>query len=311
VRLGLFCPGSPPRAERLAQGLEWLRDHGFAYKIGASVIPGAGLHAGPALARSRDFMELLLDPKIDALLCVRGGSGTLGLLPHLDYEAASGLDKPVIGLSDATALHLALWHRSGLRGISAPVLVQLSSETPAYTAERWLALVEGRPWAGAVPLPHGIALEPLRPSAPRSQELGPRERRTEGVLLPCNLSLLTSMIGTPYLPSLVGAILVLEDVHETPQSLDRMVSQLELSGVARDLSGIVLGQFTDCRPRESSSTPGVTEAEGQALVENWAASLGLPALRGFPYGHEPLCCALPFGERAGLSLDPPGLTLFS
>jgi muramoyltetrapeptide carboxypeptidase len=112
-------------------------------------------------------------------------------------------------------------------------------------------------------------------------------------------------VGTPFLPPLEGTILVLEDIHETPQSLDRMTQQIRLSGVADGIAGIVLGRFTECVPR----SPGVTEEEGREVVRAWGRSHEAPLLEGFPYGHEPLCCALPFGTAARLETDPPGLRL--
>lgn len=297
MRLGLFCPGSPPRQELLQRGLAWLEERGFDLKLGETVAPGEGLHAGRPERRAKDLTNLLSDPRVDAVLCVRGGSGTMGMLPLLEYERLEDRQKPIIGLSDVTALHLALRRRCGWEGISAPMVVQLSSETPAYTEERWLGLVRGPYPEGEIPLPSGCELGTIRSSR------GPDS--AEGILLPCNLSLLVALVGTPYLPDLSGAILVLEDIHESPQSLDRMVCQLALSGAVDRLAGLVLGQFTECVPRGF----GVTEEEGRRLVRQWAENLGVPALHGLPYGHDPLCCSLPFGAPARISRTPPELRL--
>jgi len=308
-RLGIFSPGSPSPPAALKQGLRWLSDRGFACVLGRTAIGGEGLHAGPPEARAADLHRLLADPGVDAVLCTRGGSGSLGLLPYLDFEAAVRAGKPLIGMSDVTALHLALYGR-GLHGISGAMVVQLDAQTAAYTAERWLALVSARP-SGAqtkpaplLPMPAGAAPRPLPQTGP-SGRTGTSVAGVEGPLLPCNLSLLAALVGTPFLPSLAGTILVLEDIHETPQSIDRMLAQLTLSGVDRQPAGLVLGQFTACLPRGDN----VTEADGRQRLWQWAGSLGVPALVDFPYGHEPVTCALPFGARARLTLDPPGLQL--
>jgi len=293
--LGIFAPGSPPAAGPLEAGLARLREAGFRIRLGRTAVAAEGLHAGTPEARAADLHELLADPGVDAILCARGGSGALGLLPLLDYALAARAGKPLIGLSDVTALHLALLARSGRPGVAAPVLTQLAS-LPDYSWERWLEAAAGPLPAGPVPLPAGLA--------PRRLE-GTPAVPAEGLLLPCNLSLLASLIGTPYLPPLDGAILLLEDVHETPQSLDRMVSSLRLSGLDAGLAAVVLGQFTDCRPRN----PGVTEEEGRRVVHAWARSLGVPVLVDFPFGHDPLCCALPFGAVARLAVGPPALEL--
>ncbi len=295
--LGLFSPGSPPSPEALAAGCDWLRAEGFVLRSGQTAVAGRGLHAAPPEHRARDLMDLLDDPSVDAVLCTRGGSGTPGILPFLDWSRVARQPKPIIGLSDVTALHLARYARTGYPGLSGAVLTQLSAVVDPYTRARWLAEVRGLRPSGPVPLPSGITLEPLPPAGPPAE--------AEGILFPCNLSLLTSLIGTPYLPDLSGAILVLEEIHETPQSLDRMVSMLHLSGVDAGLRGVVLGQFTECHPRNAS----VTEEEGREVVRSWARSLGVPVIAGFPYGHEPVACTLPFGVPARLTLSPPGLEL--
>lgn len=294
--LGLFSPGSPPPPEAFAAGCAWLRAQGFRLRPGATAQAGTGLHAASAEARAADFVDLLRDPAVDAILCTRGGSGTLGLLPLLAWDLVSGHPKPLIGLSDVTALHLARYALAGQTGISGAVLTQLSPALDPYTRDRWMEQVRGPAPAGPLPLPADTTLEVLQG--------GPA---AEGALFPCNLSLLTSLLGTPYLPPLSGAILVLEEIHETPQSLDRMVSSLQLSGVTRGLAGLVLGQFTECRPRSAT----VTEEAGRLVVRAWAASLGIPVLAGFPYGHDPVSCALPFGGRARLHTTPPRLELLA
>lgn len=263
---------------------------------GATAVAGEGLHAGSPEDRAADLHSLLLDPEVDAVLATRGGSGTLALLPLVDFALAARARKPLIGWSDLTALHLALWHRAGVTGIAGQVAVQLGPDLPAWSRERWLACVSHGDQAGPVPLPDGMTLTTLAPGA------------ATGRLFPCNFSLLVSLLGTPWMPPLDGAILLLEDIQETPQSLDRMVSRMRLTGADRGLAGVILGQFTDCSPRSSGN---VTERHGRELLLAWVRSLGVPALGGFPYGHEPLATALPFAHEARLDTDPPALHLLT
>jgi muramoyltetrapeptide carboxypeptidase len=262
---------------------------------GLTAVAGEGLHAGSPGERVADIHRHLLDPGIDALLATRGGSGTLALLPLIDFALVARARKPIIGWSDLTALHLAAWHRAGVPGIAGQVAVQLGRDLLPWSRERWLACVlDGAP-AGPVRLPAATPLTALAPGV------------AEGRLLPCNFSLLTSLLGTPWMPSLAGAILLLEEVQETPQSLDRMVSHMHLAGADRGLAGVILGQFTNCTAR----TPGgVTEAEGLDVLHAWVRSLGVPVLAGFPHGHDTGAGALPFARPARIETEPPALHLF-
>jgi muramoyltetrapeptide carboxypeptidase len=280
----------------LEAGISWLASVGFRVRRGVTAVAGEGLHAGSPEGRAADLHSLLLDPDVDAVLATRGGSGTLALLPLVDFALAARAHKPLIGWSDLTALHLALWHRAGVAGIAGQVAVQLGPDLPAWSRKRWLACVRHSDSTGPIPLPDGVTLTTLAPG------------HATGRLFPCNVSLLVSLLGTPWMPPLDGAILLLEEIQETPQSLDRMVSRLRLTGADRGLAGVVLGQFTGCGPRNPGS---VTEEHGREVVHDWVRSLGVPALGGFPHGHETLAAALPFAGVARIETDPAGLHLIT
>jgi muramoyltetrapeptide carboxypeptidase len=126
---------------------------------------------------------------------------------------------------------------------------------------------------------------------------------SEGVLLGGNLSLVCASLGTPFLPSLTGTILVLEDVDEVPYRLDRMLTQLLNSGVARKIKGLLLGQFTRCEPRDPAK-PSFTSSQ---VLREFAAELPCPALGNLQYGHVPRKLTIPFGLRA--RIDAPRRTV--
>ncbi len=130
-----------------------------------------------------------------------------------------------------------------------------------------------------------------------------REGCPEGTLIPANLSVLSSLVGTRFLPQLAGVILVLEEIGEPPHRCDRMMTQLRLSGALDGLAGLVFGQFTDCIPRGGDSLEG----EIEELLRKHAEEIGVPAIARFPYGHEPLFRPLPVGVRARIVCDPPGI----
>jgi muramoyltetrapeptide carboxypeptidase len=115
----------------------------------------------------------------------------------------------------------------------------------------------------------------------------------EGPLLGGNLSVFTRLLGTPFMPNLDGAILVLEDVGERPYRLDRMWTHLELAGVFRKVSGIALGSFTHCEERDQSYT-------SKDLLRELAVATGLPCVAGFPIGHGDVNEPVPLGVRVRL-----------
>lgn len=291
--LGLMSPSSPADETRLERGVAWLHSHGFHTRIAPSAYARGGLHAGAIEQRVAELEGFFRDPEVTGILLVRGGSGSARLLPQLDFEMIRQNPKLVVGLSDPSALLLGLLSRAAVAGISGQMVVQLHDEMDPYTEARWWSFVRG-PWPeGPIPLPPGHRLRTLAPG----DAVGP--------LIPSNFSLFASLVGTPYLPPLDGAILVLEEIDERPEGLDRMVAQLELSGIGRRLGGLVLAQFTHCVPRNDK----LTEADGLRVVEEWAESLGIPVVAGFPYGHEAVASALPCGVRALLSTNPAGLTI--
>lgn len=291
--LGLMSPSSPADDVRLERGLTWLAAQGFRTRVAPSAHARGGIHAGSVEQRVAELHGFFADPAIDGILLVRGGSGSGHLLPHLDYDRIRAHPKLVIGLSDPTALLCGLLAQAGLASISGQMVVQLHDAAEPYTLSRWAEFIHG-PWPrGPIPLPPDRTLEVLVPGS------------AEGTLVPANFSLFASLVGTPYLPDLRGAILVLEEIDERPEGLDRMVAQIRLSGLDRELAGLVLGQFTHCLPRNEK----LTEEDGLRLVWEWAASLEVPVVRGFPYGHEAVACPLPCGVRARLTTDPAGLEI--
>ena len=238
--------------------------------------------AGSDVRRLAELHAALADPGIRAVFCVRGGYGATRLLPQLAARAPEGAPKPLIGFSDITALHLWL-QAHGRISIHGPVLAQLP-RLPASTCARLFDLLESvrpaPPLAGTATYVGGVA---------------------EGALLGGNLSVLTRLLGTPYLPPLDGAILLLEDQGERPYRLDRMWTHLELAGVFARVRGIALGTFTACEE------PGASYTSAEVLRE-LAGRTGLPCAAGFPIGHGDSNEPVPLGVRVRLDADAATLS---
>lgn len=290
--MAIACPAGPVDMDRIRRGAERLRTAGWIVEIGQACGSRTLLWAGTDEERAADLMGFLEDPRVDAVFAGRGGVGCMRLLPLLDRLRLRSRPCWIVGRSDLTALHLHLWNRFGWIGLSGPmVATDLAAETGADSVwSRTLRLLTD-------PRPAG----PIEASALETWIEG----SADGPIIPANLSVIASLAGTPYLPPLAGAILVLEDVNEPLHRIDRMLTQLRLSGALDGIAGLVFGQFTDCVSRQD----GQTEQILADLLRDHAEKIAVPAIARFPYGHEAEFQPLPVGARARIETDPPALIL--
>jgi len=239
--------------------------------------------AGADSRRLQELLAALTDQHTRAIFCARGGYGVTRLLAGLAaqlplvHQPAHTAAKPLIGFSDLTALHGFLQSRQQV-SIHGPVLTQLT-RLPDATSERLFELLES-------------AAAPATLTATATYCAG----AAEGVLVGGNLSVLTRLLGTPFMPPLRGAILLLEDTGERPYRLDRMWTHLALAGVFRHIRGIALGEFFKCEEPQASYTSA-------DVLASLAAETGLPCAAGFPIGHGALNEAVPLGVRVRLDAD--------
>jgi muramoyltetrapeptide carboxypeptidase len=238
--------------------------------------------AGSDARRLAELHAALADPGLRAVFCARGGYGATRLLTRLSARAPEGGPKPLVGFSDITALHLWL-QAHGRISIHGPVLTQLP-RLPSATCTRLFDL-----------------LESARPAPPLLGSTAYVGGTAEGPLLGGNLSVFTRLLGTPFMPPLDGAVLLLEDQGERPYRLDRMWTHLQLAGVFARVRGIALGSFTGCEE------PGATYTSAEVLRE-LASSTGLPCAAGFPVGHGEVNEPVPLGVRVRLEADAARLT---
>ena len=238
--------------------------------------------AGDDERRLAELLAALADPRIKAVFCARGGYGATRLLTRLLSAAPPGTRKPLVGFSDITALHLWL-QANGWMSIHGPVVTQLG-RLEAATHERLFALLESKQ-----PPPPLLARDTYVPGS------------AEGRLLGGNLSVLSRVLGTPYMPVLEDAVLLLEDQGERPYRLDRMWTHLTLAGVFAKVRGIALGTFTECE--EKNAPYGSAE-----LLRELAFATGLPCAAGFPIGHGAENEPVPLGARVRLDAGARTLT---
>jgi muramoyltetrapeptide carboxypeptidase len=285
----VIAPGSAFDIPAFEAGLSVLRDRwGLRTRVRDDVTARTGYLAGDDRRRLAEWDEAVADEEATAIFCARGGYGVMRLLPSVDPAPLLERPKLVVGFSDITALH-ALLNRAGLATVHGPVVTQLG-RAPAEALDHLWALVSGRhagPGAWEVP-PPGRGLSGGVTCVPG---------RARGPLLGGSLTLLAHLCGTPFLPSMEGTILALEDVGERPYRLDRYLTQLKLAGALEGLAGVVLGQFTGCDGGDGSA---------DEVVRGLLGELGVPMVAGFPFGHEDRNLALPLGPCATLVAPSAG-----
>ena len=273
--IGVCAPSGPIEPDTLAVGERWLSDEGFRVLRAPNIEGRRGYLAGPDEARAADFLALLRDPEVDAILCARGGYGIGRWIRELDPAEVVSARKPIIGYSDATLLLLWLRH-AGLVSVHGPMLER--SDLTAEARSRLLDLLRGEPAVTAplegTPLRDGIA---------------------EGPLVGGSLSLVVASLGTPWEIDTRDSVLFLEDINEPPYAIDRKLVQLRDAGKLAQASGVALGALVDC---ESERYPDV-------FIDDVVRDLLLgevegPLVSGLPIGHIRDNRAVGVGARAAL-----------
>ncbi len=284
-RVALISPSGPAASSRVDGARSLLASWGLEVSLGPHALSRSGYLAGSDADRIADLCSAVLDPSVRAVMCTRGGYGAQRIVDAVPWEVLRSSPKLVVGFSDITALHLAVWRRAGVASILGPCLAwdpaRISSD--ASSALR----------ASLTDPSSSVVLE-RDPGEPTSTVSVPGV--ASGTVLGGNLSLLTTTLGTPDFPDLSGGLLVIEDVDEAPYRVDRMLTHLRRARVLSELAGVVVGQFTDCG--SPSSAPSVVDVLGDRLGD-----LGVPVLGGLPVGHGPGQRPVPLGVRGVLDVD--------
>jgi muramoyltetrapeptide carboxypeptidase len=284
---------SPERVDQAAAALDEL---GFAVRVYPSCRSGYGYLSGTDEERALDLNAAFADGSIDGIVCLKGGYGTPRILDRLDYPMIARHPKLFVGYSDITAIHIALRNRCGLATVHGPMPSSdmLPSFDP-FSREAWLAALTRTDALGALPCPPG--------AAPPLALVG---GRAKGELAGGNLSLIAATMGTPFQIEAKGRVLFLEDIDEAPYRIDRMLTQLRLSGVLDACAGIVLGNWNNCEA--APGKPGLSLAE---VFRDTLCDLGKPVLAGLAAGHCHATLSLPLGCLAELDTESgaPGLAI--
>ena len=291
--VGLVCPaGFVADRFGVEQVSDTIRAMGLVPKAAPHLLARHGYLAGSDEQRASDVQAMFADDTVRAIFAVRGGWGCQRLLPLLDFEAIRRTPKLLVGSSDISSLLLALWAKAGLGSIHGPNAAH-SWPQGVWSDFRALAFEGAAPTYALPPPPNTGAL------AKRDGLHTFRGGKARGRLLGGNLSVLSAMVGTPYLPDFSGAILFLEETNEAEYRIDRLLTQLAQSGVLTSVAGVVFGQCTNC------SNPGAPYGNFTVyeVMDSHFAKLGVPAFQGARFGHIAGTLSLPVGAMAEIDAD--------
>lgn len=261
---------------------------GLRVLLGSNVAHRRGHLAGTDQERAEDLNRMFSQKDIKAIICLRGGSGAARILPLIDYETIKRNPKPLLGYSDITALHSAIYSQTGLITFHGP---NGSGSWNSFNVNQFKQMFFNR------------ALVRFENEMKRGDDLVIKQNRVqtispgtaEGVIVGGNLTVFTALAGSPYLPDFSGKILFLEDVGEDPYKIDRMMSTLKLMGVLDKISGFIFGQCTDCEP-----SGGYGSLTLYQILNDYILPLKIPAYRGAMIGHIPKQFIIPIGARIAM-----------
>jgi muramoyltetrapeptide carboxypeptidase len=287
-KIRIVSPAGKCSGEEVFPAMEWLTAQGFRVETGKNYLATHFQYAGTDRERLADLQEALDDPEARAIICTRGGYGTIRLIDQLDFSRFRKFPKWVVGFSDITVLHNRL-HLSGFHSVHGAMCRSFFDE-------------KGNISEGA-----GAVLEILQGKKPEYHfpaTQGNRQGTVKAILTGGNLSLLYSLTGTPYDVDWAGKILFLEDISEYLYHIDRMMVSLRLAGKLKYLAGLIAGQFTELKDNEDPFGSSV-----KAIILDAVRDYDFPVCFGFPAGHEHPNLALRMGSAYKLKITGKNCSL--
>lgn len=282
----LVSPASTPDEESVVRSIQLLENLGLRVDLGRHIFDKYGYLAGRDEYRLADLNGALNDPAVRAVIATRGGKGAYRIADSLDFQAMRADPKLLIGFSEVTILHLALWHYACVPGIHGACWdVEQFGEASAQSFQRAI-----------------LTTEPviIRSASDEATSALTTRGQVRGTLLGGNLDMIAAAAGW-VLPNLKGAILLIEDVEKGLGHIDRHLTRLLKAGYLNGILGIAVGQFMGFK-----ESCGWNVAD---VLRDRLAPLGVPMLGGLPLGHGPNAIALPIGTEAILDADHGTLTV--
>ena len=283
--IALIAPASTPQtSEKISKSVRYFEELGYHVALGKHIEKKRGYLAGTDKERLDDLHKMIGNKKVKAIFFIRGGYGSIRLLPHIDYDLIKRNPKIIVGYSDATALFHAIYKKTGLQSLffgPMPGVDIWNGFDPFAEECMWRSLTSNKAYG-------------ILPSAKSEIKIFGKNKfgAVDGRMFGGNLTVFSSIMGTPYIPAPKDQILFFEDVGEAPYRVDRYLAQLQAAGMLASAKAILLGQFSDCDPEKGK--PSLT---AEQVFKDYFNKLNIPILMNLPFGHIPRQWTIPLGAK--------------
>lgn len=290
--IGLISASGASPPEKFLPAVQSIEKLGFNVVAGETCRARHGYLAGSDELRAAEVNQMFSDSNIDGIFCIRGGYGATKILPLLDFDMIKANPKVFAGYSDVTALHIAFNQQCGFVTYHTPMPSTefIRPEMDEYTWKSFIENVTATDRAD-------YCLE----NPPERTMTTFVAGKATGPLIGGNLTLVTASLGTPYEIDTRGKILFLEDIDESEQRVDRMLTQLKLAGKLDELVGILLGAWTNCGP-ENPKHPEHSLSL-QTIFQEILGPLNIPIIKDITCGHCLPTMSLPLGRTITIDTE--------
>ncbi|MDL2309100.1 LD-carboxypeptidase [Bacteroidales bacterium OttesenSCG-928-B11] len=278
--IGITATAHRIEEEDLYLAIKIIESRGYKILFSPNLFEKENQYAGNDRKRTEDFQHLLDHPNVKAILCARGGYGSVRIIDQIDLSSLSKNPKWICGYSDVTVFHTHLHQNQQFATIHSTMPISVKQDTAANLYSLLQAL-EGET------LQYTTDAHPLN-----------RNGKAQGELIGGNLSILYSVLGSKSDINTDGKILFIEDLDEYLYHIDRMMMNLKRNGKLRNLAGLIVGGMSDMH--DNKVPYGKTAEE---IVAEHVAEFDYPVCYNFPAGHTPDNRALRFGQTAMLTID--------
>ena len=280
-KIWIVSPAGKIKKEHVLPAASWLQKQGYKVDIGKHAFQEHFQFAGTIEQRLEDFQAALNDPECRAIICSRGGYGAVQIVEHLDFSLFKKYPKWIVGFSDITVLHNCL-DSLGFASIHG-VMPRYFLDENGNATDNLISLIDL--------LNNQASSYTINPDP--FNKLGIAEAELTGG----NLSIISSLMGTPFELDMNGKVLFIEDINEYLYKVDRIMHQLNLGDKLNRLNGLVVGGFTDMKDNTNPFGKSIKN-----IIFDAVAGYDYPVCFNFPAGHGADNVALSFGEKYRLKV---------